>query len=68
MKNKILPTQLQGNSADSLGEFSNTSYGVFGAERVKLPRLHLTFPTYRMQCCGYKTEIVDLKYLGETLF
>ena len=33
-KNKILPTCLQGNYRDSLGEFSNTSYGVFGAERV----------------------------------
>ena len=35
MKNKILPTCLKGNYTDSLGEFSNTSYGVFGAERVK---------------------------------
>ena len=32
MKNKILPTCLQGNYRDSLGEFSNTSYGVFEAE------------------------------------
>ena len=30
MKNKILPICLQGNYTDSLGEFSNTSYGVFG--------------------------------------
>ena len=30
-KNKTLPTCLQGNYRDSLGEFSNTSYGVFGA-------------------------------------
>ena len=36
MKNKILPTCLQGNCGDSLGEFSNTSYGIVGAERVKL--------------------------------
>ena len=35
MKNKILQTCLQGNYRDSLGEFSNTSYGVFGAERVQ---------------------------------
>ena len=35
MKNKILPTCLRGNYRDSLGEFSNTSCGVFGAERVK---------------------------------
>ena len=34
MKNKSLPTCLQGNSEDSLGEFSNTLYGVVGAERV----------------------------------
>ena len=34
MKNKILTTCLQGNYRDSLGEFSNTSYGVFGTERV----------------------------------
>ena len=32
MKNKILPTSLQGNYRDSLGEFSNASYGVFGTE------------------------------------
>ena len=35
MKNKILPTCLQGNYGDSLGEFSNTSCGVVGVERVK---------------------------------
>ena len=35
MKNKILPTSLRGNFRDSLGEFSNVSYGMFGAERVK---------------------------------
>ena len=35
MRNKILPTCLKGNYRDSLREFSNTSYGVFGSERVK---------------------------------
>ena len=35
MKNKFLPTCLQGNYRDSLGEFSNTSYGTLEAERVK---------------------------------
>ena len=34
MKNKIRLTYLQGNNKDSLGEFSNTSYGKFGVERV----------------------------------
>ena len=34
MKNKILPTCLQGNYGDSLGEFSNTLYGVVRADRV----------------------------------
>ena len=33
MKNKILPTCLQGNYGDSLGEFNNMPYGKFGAER-----------------------------------
>ena len=33
MKNKILPACLQGNYGDSLGEFSNTSYGIFWAVR-----------------------------------
>ena len=33
-KNKTLPTCLQGNYQHSLGEFSNTSYGLYGAERV----------------------------------
>ena len=31
MKNKVLQTCLQGNYRASLGELSNTSYGVFGA-------------------------------------
>ena len=35
MKNKILATIFQGNCKDSLGEFSNTSYSVSGAERIK---------------------------------
>ena len=35
IKNKILPISLQGNNRDSQGEFSNTSYGVLRAERVK---------------------------------
>ena len=34
MKNKSLPNCLQGNYKDNLGEFSNMSYGVFGAERA----------------------------------
>ena len=34
MKNKILPTCLQGNYGDSLGELINASYGKVGAERV----------------------------------
>ena len=36
IKNTILPTCLQENNRDSLGEFSNTSYGVFMAERVNI--------------------------------
>ena len=40
MKNKILPTCLQGNYRNSLGEFSNTSYGVVGAERIKKTVAH----------------------------
>ena len=35
MKNKILPTYLQGNHIESLGEFRETSYDTFWAERVK---------------------------------
>ena len=35
MNNKILPICLQGNYRDRLGEFSYTSYGVFGAESFK---------------------------------
>ena len=35
VKNKFLPTCLHGNYGDSLGEFSNSSYGTVGAERVK---------------------------------
>ena len=36
MKNKILPNCQEGNYRNSFGEFSNTSYGVFGAERVNI--------------------------------
>ena len=36
MKNKILQTPLQGNYRNSLGEFSSTSCGAFGAEKVNL--------------------------------
>ena len=35
VKNKFLPTCFHGNYGDSLGEFSNSSYGIVGAERVK---------------------------------
>ena len=35
MTNQTLPTCLQGDYRDGLGEFSNASYGVFGAERVR---------------------------------
>ena len=33
-QNKIVRACLLGRYRDSLGEFSNTSHGVFGAERV----------------------------------
>ena len=36
IKDKILPTCFQGNYRDSLGEFSNTSSGMFGSKSVKL--------------------------------
>ena len=36
MKNKILPTSLQGNYGDTLGEFNNTSNGVAGAGTLEL--------------------------------
>ena len=32
---KILPTSIQGNYRHSLGEYGNTSYGMFGDVRVK---------------------------------
>ena len=35
IKSKILPTCLQGKYQDSLGELSNTSHDIFGAERAK---------------------------------
>ena len=42
LKNKLLPTSLQGNNRDSLGEFSSTSYGEFAAESVKPKIILLT--------------------------
>ena len=36
MKNEIFTVCLQGRYRDSLGQFSNTSCGVFGAERVDI--------------------------------
>ena len=53
MKNKILPTCLQGNCGDSLGEFSNTSYGIVGAERVNYKNIHFKF---MMQNCGTRYQ------------
>ena len=41
IKSKILPTCLQGKYRHSLGEFSKTSYGVLGTERVKALSLHV---------------------------
>ena len=35
-KNKVLSTCLQGNYRENLQEFSNTSCGRFGAEKVKI--------------------------------
>ena len=35
MKSEVLPNCLKGKYGYSLGEFSNTSNVVFGAERVK---------------------------------
>ena len=55
MKDKILPTCLQVNCGDSLGEFSNRSYGVLGAE-IKgeqqavlkvCAQLHLNWPIFK---------------------
>ena len=48
MKNKILPICLQGNYRDSLGEFSDTLNGAFGAERVNEQQetQHLTVNWY----------------------
>ena len=40
MKNEILPACLQGNYTYSLGELSNTSHDVFGAERVKAETIY----------------------------
>ena len=40
IKNEILPACLQGNYIYSLGELSNTSYDVFGAERVKAETIY----------------------------
>ena len=37
MKNNILQTCLQMDYRDSLGEFSNASYAIFGVERVWAP-------------------------------
>ena len=36
MEKQILSSCLQGSYRDSLGEFSNASYGVFRAERVNV--------------------------------
>ena len=55
MKNKILPTCLKGNYGQSLGEFSNMSYGVVRAERVKNGLLSIS--CYANLC----NEIVHIK-------
>ena len=58
MKNKILLTCLQGNYRDSLGEFSNKSYGVFGAERVNTRRSNCLLLKFFF-CYSVKTSFVQ---------
>ena len=55
MKNKILPTCLQGKYRGSLGEFSNTSYGVLGAEKVKKTPFgaQMPFPHHFFENCWF---------------
>ena len=44
MKNKTLPTCLEQNCRYSSGEFSNTSYGMFEAKRVKTKAFTKPYP------------------------
>ena len=50
MKNKILPTCLQGNYRDSLGELNSTSYTVLWAERVYTVHLLILRNTSHTHC------------------
>ena len=43
MKNKILPSYLKDDYRESLGEFSSSSFGVFGAERVVLFQIRIHY-------------------------
>ena len=47
MKDKILPTSLQGNSRDSLGEFSNTIH-VHHMTCLRLKRLYLNYTQHQL--------------------
>ena len=68
MKNKPLPTCLQGNYGDSLGEFSSTSYGVVGAERVNVGSLPV-FITARVdnEPCSIRDRPVSSPWHVDTL-
>ena len=67
MKNKILPTSLQGNYGDSLGECSNTSYGLVGAGTVKNDRCFIA-RVYRVMVSGRKLEEHERNCRGRVLF
>ena len=57
MKSKILPTCLQGNYRDSLGEISN-SYGMFGVKSVWV-REQVTLYAGILTGCSQKWGIVQ---------
>ena len=66
MKNKILLTCLQGNYGQSLGEFSNISYGLVGAGTVKNDQCFIA-RVYRVMVSGRKLEEHDRNCRGRVL-
>ena len=71
MKNKILPTYLQGNYRYSLGEFSNASYGVFSSSTFLYIKDKSVFGEYATKselyrCPSATNHRIDVNFLKNT--
>ena len=62
IKKKIVPTCLQGNYRGSLGEFGNTSYGLFTVASMSQPSA--TFSQYAAQVTQAHSSYLMFTYVA----